>query len=296
MRPAKLIETTDVPLDQIEISDRLRPVCDLSVQSLRESIETLGLQNEIHLRKVKRTGALRLMAGGHRIAAFRLLGRETIPAKVWDCTDDWAALTEIDDNLAHAELDALELAVFLAKRKEVYERAYPETKALTGAELVAKRWNTADKLSVVSFAAATAEKRSLSERQIRRLVAVGQALSPQDVEQLRSAPKKVTLSDLQVIAKCPGDAARREICQALHTGTAKSAAEAVRRHKAPGAAIKDPTEDARGRIADAWARASKEARRRFAGDYRAELLELLGISDAAPTGEVVDFQSVRGAS
>jgi hypothetical protein len=43
MRPPKLIETRPVALADITATDRLRPVSDLAVQSLAQSIETLGL-------------------------------------------------------------------------------------------------------------------------------------------------------------------------------------------------------------------------------------------------------------
>lgn len=91
---------------------------------------------------------------------------------------------------------------------------------------------------------------------------------------------------------------RRAVCEALHSGAAKNAAAALRQLKAPGAAIKDPTETAHGRIADAWARAGKEARRRFVSDYRDELLALLDVDpgEVRPTGEIVDFQTVRASS
>lgn len=70
------------------------------------------------------------IAGGHRLEAAKRLGWEEIEAKIWtDVTDDWAAIMEIDDNLAGAEMNALDTAVFLATRKQVYERLHPETKA-----------------------------------------------------------------------------------------------------------------------------------------------------------------------
>ena len=92
MRPPRLIEIKDIPLDDIDTSNRLRPVSETAVKSLTHSIETLGLQSEIQVRKIKKTGKLRLIAGGHRLAAFRAMGRTEIPAKIWDCTDDWADL------------------------------------------------------------------------------------------------------------------------------------------------------------------------------------------------------------
>jgi ParB family chromosome partitioning protein len=297
MRPPKLIETRPVALADITIADRLRPVSDLAVQSLAQSIETLGLQNEIHLRKVKRGGALRLIAGGHRVAAYKLLERESIPAKIWDCTDDWAALTEIDDNLAHAELDALELAVFLAKRKEVYERAFPESKRGALGNL-ASRGALTDNMAVSSFAASTASKMGTSERTVFRLLAAGQALGPREINELRTAPKKVTLADLQEIAKCDGPTARYDICRELAAGTAKSAAEVLKRQKAPGAAVIDPVEQALNKLLDAWARAPKESRRRFATDQRDALLDLLDtapVNDDAGNGEVLQFNPARKA-
>ncbi|AZV78739.1 chromosome partitioning protein ParB [Parasedimentitalea marina] len=300
MRPPRLIEVKDIPLEEIDTSNRLRPVSETAVKSLSHSIETQGLMSEIQVRKVKKTGKLRLIAGGHRMAAFRALGRTEIPAKVWDCTDDWAMLAEIDDNLAHAELNTLDLAVFLARRKEVYERAYPETKAATGADLVAKRWDTADNMSVVSFVTATADKMGVDERTIRRLVAAGRSLGPREIQELRDAPKRVSLSDLQTIAKCGSTTDRYDICRALGDGTAKSAKEVLARKKAPGATVKDPVEKAHGKISDAYTRAPKEARRRFADEHRDELLELLGadvptVSDETPEtdAEILPFNSKR---
>lgn len=300
MRPPKLIETRPVPLAEIQIEDRLRPVSELAVESLAQSIETLGLQNEIHLRKVKRSGALRLIAGGHRVAAFTLLERDSIPAKIWDCTDDWATLSEIDDNLAHAQLDPLELAIFLAKRKEVYERAYPETaQGRAGANA---RWNATDNVSVASFAASTAAKMNTSERTVFRILAAGQALGPGEIRELRSAPNRVTLADLQEIAKCGSPSDRYDICRELASGTAKSAAEVLKRKKAPGAAVSDPVEKALDKLLDAWQRAPKEARRRFAASQAKELSDLLEWAagadpalEAATGGEVVQLNTARGA-
>ncbi|WIY25000.1 ParB/RepB/Spo0J family partition protein [Parasedimentitalea psychrophila] len=291
MRPPRLIEVKEIPLDDIDTSNRLRPVSETAVKSLTHSIEPLGLQSEIQVRKIKKTGKLRLIAGGHRIAAFRALGHAEIPAKIWDCTEDWADLAEIDDNLAHAELDFLEKAVFFAPRKEVYEKAYPETKQAVGTELAAKRWNAADTMSVASFVTSTADKMGVDERTVRRLVAAGRSLGPREIQELRDAPKKVSLSDLQEIAKCCSPTDRYDICRALGDGSAKSAKEVLARKKAPGTAVKDPIEAARGKLNDAYARAPKEARRRFVDDHRDELLELLGEEAPIESGEAPEIDA-----
>lgn len=295
MRPPRLIEVREIPLDDIDTSNRLRPVSETAVESLTHSIETQGLMSEIQVRKIKKTGKLRLIAGGHRVAAFRALGHAAIPAKIWDCTDDWAELAEIDDNLAHAELDTLELSVFLARRKEVYERAYPQAKAASGAELAAKRWDASDNMAVASFAVSAASKMGVSKRTVFRLLAAGQALGPREIQELRDAPKKVSLSDLQEIAKCGDPTDRYDICRALGDGSAKSAKEVLARKKTPGTAVKDPVEAARSKLNDAYTRAPKEARRRFVDDHRDELLELLGeeapIDTVEADAEIVPFST-----
>ncbi len=106
-------------------------------------------------------------------------------------------------------------------------------------------------MSVRSFAATSASKMGVSERTVFRLLAAGQALGPREIQELRDAPKKVSLSDLQEIAKCGSPTDRYDICRALGDGSAKSAKEVLARKKAPGTAIKDPVEAARGKLNDA---------------------------------------------
>ena len=119
-----------VKVAEIDCRRRLRPISEAGVESLIASIHETGVMKDaIHVRK-KKDGSLVLIAGGHRLEAAKRLGWEEIEAKIWtDVTDDWAAIMEIDDNLAGAEMNALDTAVFLATRKQVYERLHPETKA-----------------------------------------------------------------------------------------------------------------------------------------------------------------------
>ena len=274
MKNPTLMQTNRVAVAEVQEASRLRPVSEAGVQSLIASVTETGVMKDaIHVRKKKDSGLV-LIAGAHRLEMARRLGWEEIEAKVWtDVTDDWARLMEIDDNLAGAEMNALDTAVFLARRKEVYERLHPEAKAATGAALAAKRWDAADMMSVTSFAAATAEKFGLSDRHVRRMIAAGSALNGLDVKRLREAPGPVTLADLQVIGKAEyGE--RMSIVTALAEGRAKSAAAARKSLGIkPGdeAPVKDPADQQYLALASSWTRASAKARKRFLFEFAREI-------------------------
>lgn len=298
----KLVGIMDLPLDQIHVENRFRPVSDAAVKALIEAIKDTGLRDEVHVRKLQhRGGKLVLMAGAHRIEAYRQMGHETIPSKVWTCTDDWATLVEVDDQLAHSELSPLDLSVFLAKRKAAYERMHPETKKAVGAALVAKRWNTSDTMSlvsdrqnnIVSFCASVAEVRQMSKRHIERLVAVGEALDPTAIELLRAAPKPTTFADLQVIAKAQPDD-RPIICRELSLGKAKSANEVMARRKNANRDRASASDKELTKLDTAYSRAGKAIRRSFVAMHEDSLRALLAELDGGDA-EVLEFKS-RGRS
>ena len=145
-----------------------------------------------------------------------------------DITDDFARMVEIDDNLAGAEMCPLDTAIFLARRKEVYERLHPETKRGVAGALA--KHSATDIVSVASFAAATAEKFGIDERHVRRLVAAGSKLSPRDVQLLRSAPQGVSLKDLSDLSKVAEAPARYDVVEAFAAGPRQ---EDQRGHQGP---------------------------------------------------------------
>lgn len=277
---ARLTPIDSVPVAEVIVRDRLRPVTEAGVQSLLASIAETGVMKDaIHVRK-KKDGSLHLIAGGHRLEAARRLDWKMIEAKVWtDVTDDWARLMEIDDNLAGAEMNALDTAVFLATRKEVYERIHPQAKAATGSALAAKRWNAADTMSVASFAASTAEKFGMTDRHVRRLIEAGTKLGPDEVAKLRAAPRVVTLKDLTEIAKI-GPAERYDVVARLAEGRAKSAADArraLRLEREGEAPVQDPADQQFMALQAAWNRAGAKARNRFVDANGVRLIEMLGL-------------------
>jgi len=284
MSAPRLIETRDLDPAEIEVHARKRDVSDAAVESLMASITELGMvKDEIIVRRVKRSGALRLVAGAHRLEACRRLERP-VPAKVFACTDAWAELMEIDDNIAGGELTILDTAVFLAHRKRIYEELHPEAKrGYAGGK--ARHDQLTDILSVGCFAATTAEKLGVSERKVYRLLAVGSALDPKDVRLLRAAPQPVQMADLQHIAKIGEPAERYFVCEALSEGRANKAAEARRAYAAArdGApAPQDPVEEAFNRLRNTFERAPKAARRRFVEAYLDTLAPLVEDAQGGP--------------
>ncbi len=276
MNEPELLKIDHVAVAEVDARDRLRPVSEAGVESLIASIRELGVMKDaIHVRR-RKNGQLTLIAGGHRLEAARRLGWEKIPAKIWaGVTDDWARMMELDDNLAGAEMDPLDTAVFLAHRKRLYEKLHPETVAKTGAALAAARWNAADIGSVASFATATAQKFGMTERHIRRMIAAGGMLHAGEIARLRAAPRKITLADLQALSKVSAPE-RYHVVAALAEGRVKSAAEGRRdwassQPGAPTAAVKDPVKEALKALSRAWDQAPEAARMMFIASHEPAL-------------------------
>ncbi len=278
---AKIIQSiTELPVDDIQMGTRLRPVSKAGVEAIKASITELGVMKDaIHVRKHKRGGKIELLAGAHRLTVAQELDWPTIKVVCWDCNDDFARLMEIDDNLAGAELTALDTAVFLAERKRVYEKLHPETKATVGADLVSKRWDTADTMSTVSFARATAEKFGISDRHVRRMVSAGSVLTGGDAHRLRSSGRPVTLNDLTELAKIGDVSERYRVIDLLAEGKVKSAKDARKTWASEqNRGVTPPmnnTEKTWQRLQDAWKRANKAGRVTFLEEHGEEVQALL---------------------
>jgi ParB-like chromosome segregation protein Spo0J len=112
--------TENINIEAITVGDRLRGVSDAKAAQLAESIESIGLRHPVWC--VRRSGGvIELVSGAHRLAAFRRLGKATIPVMfdAGDLSDDELRLREIDENLHRSELTALEVGQHLAERERI---------------------------------------------------------------------------------------------------------------------------------------------------------------------------------
>lgn len=109
----------DKTLIQFNVSDvkvkiRLRSTNDENIEEIANSIKQVGLINPI---SVDSDG--NLIAGFHRLQAFKLLGRKTIPAIICSQTELINRLLEIDENLKRSELTAIEKSVHIEERENI---------------------------------------------------------------------------------------------------------------------------------------------------------------------------------
>ncbi len=204
-----------VPIADIVVEGRLRAVDRAAAAHLAESMDRQGQLVPISVRTLDE-GGFKLAAGAHRIAAAKLLGWVEIEAfLIDDVPEDELVLHEIDENLYRAELDPFDRARFLAMRKQVYQRLYPETghggdrKSLAYRENIKSQNSAFDSETPPSFAEATALSTPFSPSTIKRATRIGESIIPELQDALAETPIRKREGDLYRIAGMDGDEQQR---------------------------------------------------------------------------------------
>jgi DNA modification methylase len=209
----------NVPVDQISVSEARRPPRD--VESLAESIREIGLLHPITV-----TSSLRLVAGGRRLAAFRLLGRPEIPANVVELDDLDAELAEIEENLIRNELTVLERGEQLARRKEIYEAKHPETKQGGDRRREAAKSGRND-FGLKSFAADAASRIGTSPRTVHQEIQVAKQIAPDAKQLIRGTGLEDHKVELMNLARVDAEK-QAAVVGAILAGRCKTVAQARR--------------------------------------------------------------------
>lgn len=265
MAEPRLLRTENLPLADIAIPARLRPIGDGDVVEMMESMGELGLLTAIGVRRTPEGPAL--IYGAHRLEAARRLGWDAIRADVWEMGARHARLAECEENLRRGDLSLLELAIHLAERKAIYEQLHPETKAGTAAALA--RWSETMQRTHVSFASNVAERRGITPRHVRRLTRIGANLDRAAADDLRRVGRQPTHRELTSLAELTPEQ-QRAAAALWAEGKAKNGRQAAL--MAQGEPVGEKTipraEEDMTRLAMAWERSSKAGRDQFLGWLR----------------------------
>ena len=216
---------TLIKISDIKINEKRRAVSPDKVDDLTASIKELGLINPVTL-----TADNTLIAGAHRLEAYKRLGKEYIEATQIDISGLKAELAEIDENLIRNELHYTERGEQLARRKEIYEDIYPETKANVAGGYGKSRSASADSAMAEkpSFAADTAAKTGASSRVIHEEIQIAKNLIPEAKEVARTAD--IPKADALKLARMDKEQ-QRAVVEKLISGAAGTIADAQREAK-----------------------------------------------------------------
>ena len=252
--------TLPLQLTAIDPGKRLRSALDEpAIERLTESMSTIGLQSPVLVKPAPEPGCFHLLAGAHRLEAAARLGWEHIEAMILDVDDDDSALIEIDENLARAELTALDRALFIAARKALHERLNPA--ARHGGDRKSGKYHKSNhdqvpNVSTRSFTATTAKRTGVSESMVRRAAMIGKHLTPALVGALAGTPLAEREGDLYRLSRLPAAAQRRIAKRLRQCPSPPRTLSALLPAPSREPVIQSPLERA-------WERATSDERRRF---------------------------------
>lgn len=191
------MKTERLLLIDIETGERLRAIDPAKVSGLKASIAEIGLRTPVTVVANQDGGdwTFRLIAGAHRLEALRQLGEEFVDAFVMEGDEDDAALWEIDENFARAELSDAQRAEHHVRREDILDRK-GLIKTTKGPSPVG------EKSSLTPYAKQASETLGVSKRTVEKDLARGKNIDPEILAEVAGSEldKGVILDEL---AKAP---------------------------------------------------------------------------------------------
>lgn len=231
-----------IPVHEIEIGDRLRPVDRVWAEGLGRLMQTEGQLTPIEVCRLPGKSKYTVVSGGHRRVGAEMAGLAYLKAIVVTSERAERRMREISENLLRKGLDPIDRAAFIGEIYDLLRARLGIDPDKDGrAVSIAARWQkavqseaddtTAIIADVYGINAQIRERLGLSERTIRNDLALRRRLSETDVAPLREADHPVLRNGAQLLALAKLDEeARGEAVKLLVGGKAKSVAEATALH------------------------------------------------------------------
>ncbi len=204
----------ELNVNEIIVKNRKRQADDGKVVEIMESIKEIGLLNPVSVNKTAE-GYI-LVAGLHRLTAYKRLGYNRIQAVIVNMDDIHSELAEIDENLIRAELHYLDRAEMLKRRQEIYEKLHPDSAKAEKVKKNLRQFHTENETVSFSdggsndkglkgekndenFVSDTAKKTGLSERAVQQDLQLAKNLDEGAKKQIKK--KKISKGDALKIAR-----------------------------------------------------------------------------------------------
>jgi ParB family chromosome partitioning protein len=246
-------------VDSIEVGPRLRPLNKAKVALIRDSYERTGQITPIEL-SPRGANKWRLVVGLHRLEAVKAAGGKTIDFFRFEGDADAQELREIEENLARADLTALDRA--FAVSRWVHHLGIQHRANATDKSIANQSFATMSK----RLSAKVAEKVGLDERSIYRDLKLAKLLAD-DHQKLAGLPIANAHNELQRLARLE-PSKRKPIIAAMAAG--KTFQEATAKNSKA-----QPKDQALSALIALWRKTPVAAKRAFVKANNAEIAQLL---------------------
>lgn len=181
------LKVTEIQINSISVEERKRVLSFEKVDDIKQSLERSDLIQPIMV-----TSSGRLVAGLHRLEAFKRLGRKTIPAVVVEDNKLLNELREIDENLVRSPLTALERGEHHRRAKEIID---------TRLNVEGDGRNNFAETS--HYTQDAAERLNLSRRSIQQEIRIATLLNQEIRDLIRETPVSDRKNDLLNLTRLP---------------------------------------------------------------------------------------------
>lgn len=235
--PKVVDQVLALPVDQIDVGERLRPIDPVWAAALGRIMAEDGQKDPIKVARLPGRSRYILVAGGHRLDGARIEGLATIKAVIVGADALERRSTEISENLWRKGLDPLDRATFVAELVSLQKLKSGVAPNEDGrAVSAAARWTKQLQSDAVDasvtmtlaygWAEEVGEQIGISRKTVYRDLELHRGLKPDVVAGLRGHRVATNAGQLRALARL-SDVDQRAVMKLLLEGAAKGVTDAL---------------------------------------------------------------------